>query len=46
MQVIRDSIMDRIGAYNAKNECRVVDIAAERFVERGQPVDQANIKAL
>lgn len=46
MQVIRDSIMDRISAFNAKNGCRFVDIAAERFVERGQTIDQADVKGL
>lgn len=46
LQAIRNSIMDNIGKVNTEDTCRFVDIAAEGFVGKNEPIDQEVIKRL
>jgi len=46
LQLIRDSVIENIGAFNTKDSCRFVDIAAEKFVEKGESIAPEDIKGL
>lgn len=46
LQIIRDVIMNSISRYNTKSECHFVDIAAERFVQINEQIDQRVVNGL
>ena len=46
LRIIRDRVIDSIGTYNSLEDCRFVDIAAERFVSKGEAVDQHVVNKL
>lgn len=46
LQLIRDSVIENIGKFNANKSCRFVDIATEEFVQKGESIAPEDIKGL